>query len=48
MTVANTFIATGEAILLNGARPVFVDVDERTFTMDPSLARARRSRRGRR
>ena len=35
VTVANTFIATGEAILLNGARPVFVDVDERTFTMDP-------------
>ena len=37
VTVANTFIATGEAILLNGARPVFVDVDERTFTMDPGL-----------
>ena len=37
LTVANTFIATGEAILLNGARPVFVDVDERTFTMDPGL-----------
>ena len=37
VTVANTFIATGEAILLNGARPVFVDVDERTFTLDPSL-----------
>lgn len=36
VTVANTFIATGEAILLNGARPVFVDVDERTFTLDPS------------
>ena len=27
VTVANTFIATGEAILLNGARPVFVDVE---------------------
>jgi dTDP-4-amino-4,6-dideoxygalactose transaminase len=36
VTVANTFIATGEAICLNGATPVFVDVDERTFTMDPS------------
>ena len=35
VTVANTFIATGEAILLNGARPVFVDVDEKTATMDP-------------
>lgn len=35
VTVANTFIATGEAILLCGARPVFVDVDPETFTMDP-------------
>src|SRR5688572_18457381 len=35
VTVANTFIATGEAILLNGARPVFIDVDPETFTMDP-------------
>jgi dTDP-4-amino-4,6-dideoxygalactose transaminase len=37
VTVANTFIATGEAILLNGGRPVFVDVDPVTFTMDASL-----------
>src|SRR5687768_1524188 len=37
VTVSNTFIATGEAILLNGARPVFVDVDPETFTMDPIL-----------
>src|SRR3989441_12510877 len=36
VTVANTFIATGEAIFLNGARPGFVDVDPVTFTMDPS------------
>ncbi|HVR71628.1 MAG TPA: DegT/DnrJ/EryC1/StrS family aminotransferase [Vicinamibacteria bacterium] len=36
VTVANTFIATGEAILLCGARPVFVDVDPDTFTMDPA------------
>lgn len=35
VTVANTFIATGEAILLNGAKPVFVDVDPATFTMSP-------------
>ncbi len=35
VTVANTFIATGEAILLNGARPVFVDVDPATGTMAP-------------
>lgn len=36
VTVANTFIATGEAILLNGARPVFVDVDPLSYTMDPA------------
>ena len=36
VTVANTFIATGEAIFLNGARPVFVDVDAATYTMDAS------------
>jgi dTDP-4-amino-4,6-dideoxygalactose transaminase len=36
VTVANTFVATGEAILLNGARPVWVDVDPVTFTMDPA------------
>jgi dTDP-4-amino-4,6-dideoxygalactose transaminase len=35
VTVANTFIATGEAILLNGARPVFVDVEESSYTLDP-------------
>ena len=40
VTVANTFIATGEAILLNGARPVFVDVDEASFTMDPARVEA--------
>jgi dTDP-4-amino-4,6-dideoxygalactose transaminase len=36
VTVANTFIATGEAILLNGATPVFVDVDDVTYTLDPN------------
>jgi dTDP-4-amino-4,6-dideoxygalactose transaminase len=40
VTVANTFIATGEAIVLNGARPVFVDVDEASFTMDPAAIEA--------
>ena len=29
-------MATAEAITYCGARPVFVDVDERTYTMDPS------------
>jgi dTDP-4-amino-4,6-dideoxygalactose transaminase len=40
VTVANTFIATGEAILLNGARPVFVDVEDASFTMDPGRLEA--------
>jgi dTDP-4-amino-4,6-dideoxygalactose transaminase len=35
VTVPNTFIATGEAISQAGARPVFVDVDEQTYNMDP-------------
>ena len=35
VTVANTYVATAEAILLNGARPVFVDVEPETGTMDP-------------
>jgi dTDP-4-amino-4,6-dideoxygalactose transaminase len=37
VTVANTFIATGEAVILNNARPVFVDVDEASATLDPRL-----------
>ncbi len=40
ITVANTFIATGEAILLVGARPVFVDVRAETHTMDPEAVEA--------
>lgn len=36
ITVPNTFIATAEAIALAGAKPVFVDVDPETFTMDPA------------
>lgn len=36
ITVPNTFMATAEAITYSGARPVFVDVDERTYTMDPA------------
>jgi dTDP-4-amino-4,6-dideoxygalactose transaminase len=32
-----TFIATANAVEYTGARPVFVDIDLDTFTMDPSL-----------
>ena len=32
-----TFIATAEVISMLGATPVFVDVDPRSFNMDPSL-----------
>jgi dTDP-4-amino-4,6-dideoxygalactose transaminase len=37
ITVPNTFIATAEAVSFAGATPVFVDVDEKTYTMDPGL-----------
>ena len=37
ITVPNTFIATAEAISFCGARPVFVDIDEQTYTMNPDL-----------
>ncbi len=35
-----TFIASANSILYVGARPVFVDIDERTFNIDPSLIEA--------
>src|SRR5271165_4895204 len=40
LTVPNTFIATTEAISQAGAQPEFVDVDERTYNMDPEELRA--------
>ena len=39
VTVPNTFIATTEAISQTGARPDFVDIDERTYNMDPGKLR---------
>lgn len=39
ITVPNTFIATTEAISQVGAVPEFVDIDERTYNMDPEKLR---------
>jgi dTDP-4-amino-4,6-dideoxygalactose transaminase len=36
ITVPHTFIATTEAISFCGATPVFVDIEETTYTMDPA------------
>ncbi|HYV07222.1 MAG TPA: DegT/DnrJ/EryC1/StrS family aminotransferase [Blastocatellia bacterium] len=36
ITSAHTFIATAEAISHTGARPVFVDIDARSFNLDPN------------
>jgi dTDP-4-amino-4,6-dideoxygalactose transaminase len=40
LTVPYTFIATTEAISQSGALPEFVDIDERTYNMDPQKLRA--------
>jgi dTDP-4-amino-4,6-dideoxygalactose transaminase len=37
ITVPNTFIATTEAISQTGATIGFIDIDERTYNMDPNL-----------
>jgi dTDP-4-amino-4,6-dideoxygalactose transaminase len=37
ITVAHTFMATAEAISFCGATPIFVDIEESTYTMDPAL-----------
>ncbi len=36
ITVAHSFIATALAIFLTGARPLFVDIDPKTYAMDPN------------
>ena len=40
ITVPFTFIASANSILYTGARPVFVDIDEDTFTLDTHLIEA--------
>jgi dTDP-4-amino-4,6-dideoxygalactose transaminase len=36
ITVANSFVATALAISFTGAKPLFVDIDPKTYTMDPN------------
>ena len=40
ITVPLTFVATTAAVVYTGARPVFVDVDPATYTMDPARIEA--------
>lgn len=40
ITTPFTFIATGEMIALLGAKPVFVDIDPKTYNMDPEKIEA--------
>ena len=40
VTTPFTFISTGETIALLGAKPVFVDIDSRTYNLDSSLLEA--------
>jgi len=51
ITVANSFIATALAIAQTGGKPLFVDIDPETYTMDPNaledLLRRRKKRAGR-
>ncbi|RPJ50269.1 MAG: DegT/DnrJ/EryC1/StrS family aminotransferase [Chloroflexi bacterium] len=41
ITVSHTFIATAEAIILAGAKPVFVDIDPQTCLMDLAQVEAK-------
>src|SRR3954468_7958692 len=37
ITVSHSFIATANAVSYCGATPVFIDIDPRTYNMDPAL-----------
>ena len=40
LTPPNSFFATTEAVLLRGARPVYVDIDPETYTLDTAKLEA--------
>jgi dTDP-4-amino-4,6-dideoxygalactose transaminase len=40
VTVSHTFMATVSAIRYSGAKPVLVDIDPKSYTMDPKLVEA--------
>lgn len=40
VTVSHSFIATANAVVAVGARPIFVDIDPATYGMDPKLVEA--------
>ena len=40
ITVSHSYIATANSIRYCGATPVFIDIDPRTFNMDPALIEA--------
>ena len=41
ITVPNTFIATAEAISYTGAKPIFVDIDPKTYNINPNKIKKR-------
>lgn len=48
ITVSYSFIATALAISFTGAKPIFIDIDPDTYTMDPNLLEDYLKRRGKR
>jgi dTDP-4-amino-4,6-dideoxygalactose transaminase len=50
ITVAHSFVASALAVSMNGATPLFVDIDPETYTMDPDalegLLKQRKKKRG--